>query len=171
MHFHGEHFAEERNVLIKRDENGYGLTVCGNNPVFVQSVREAFFRNDFSLSILKRQVPHVQLLSSSGELTDELYGSAAAKAGVHVGECIIKVNGVTVTSLDHLEVVKLISVAPYTTLTLSGGPSSSSAASSMGNDHYEKRDRCLERRSTENAIRPNSEFSFEWSDQMCKVDN
>ncbi|OUC42705.1 hypothetical protein D917_10281, partial [Trichinella nativa] len=68
-------------------------------------------------------------------------GSAAAKAGVHVGECIIKVNGVTVTSLDHLEVVKLISVAPYTTLTLSGGPSSSSAASSMGNDHYEKRDR------------------------------
>ncbi|KRY39576.1 Rho guanine nucleotide exchange factor 1 [Trichinella spiralis] len=123
MHFHGEHFAEERNVLIKRDENGYGLTVCGNNPVFVQSVRE---------------------------------GSAAAKAGVHVGECIIKVNGVTVTSLDHLEVVKLISVAPYTTLTLSGGPSSSSAASSMGNDHYEKRDRCLERRSTENAIRPNS---------------
>ncbi|KRY22872.1 Rho guanine nucleotide exchange factor 12 [Trichinella patagoniensis] len=135
MHFHGEHFAEERNVLIKRDENGYGLTVCGNNPVFVQSVRE---------------------------------GSAAAKAGVHVGECIIKVNGVTVTSLDHLEVVKLISVAPYTTLTLSGGSSSSSAASSMGNDHYEKRDRCLERRSTENAIRPNSEFSFEWSDQMCK---
>ncbi|KRX26652.1 Rho guanine nucleotide exchange factor 12 [Trichinella nelsoni] len=123
MHFHGEHFAEQRNVLIKRDENGYGLTVCGNNPVFVQSVRE---------------------------------GSAAAKAGVHVGECIIKVNGVTVTSLDHLEVVKLISVAPYTTLTLSCGPSSSSAASSMGNDHYEKRDRCLERRSTENAIRPNS---------------
>ncbi|XP_003366058.1 Rho guanine nucleotide exchange factor 11 [Trichinella spiralis] len=87
-------------------------------------------------------------------------GSAAAKAGVHVGECIIKVNGVTVTSLDHLEVVKLISVAPYTTLTLSGGPSSSSAASSMGNDHYEKRDRCLERRSTENAIRPNSLIDF-----------
>ncbi|KRZ18020.1 Rho guanine nucleotide exchange factor 12, partial [Trichinella zimbabwensis] len=123
MHFHGEHFAEERNVLIKRDENGYGLTVCGNNPVFVQSVRD---------------------------------GSAAAKAGVHVGECIIKVNGVTVTSLDHLEVVKLISVAPYTTLTLSGDSSSSSAASSMGNDHYDKRDRCLERRCTENAIRPNS---------------
>ncbi|KRZ33252.1 Rho guanine nucleotide exchange factor 12 [Trichinella pseudospiralis] len=122
MHFHGEHFAEERNVLIKRDENGYGLTVCGNNPVFVQSVRD---------------------------------GSAAAKAGVHVGECIIKVNGVTVTSLDHLEVVKLISVAPYTTLTLSGG-SSSLSAYSMGDDHYDKRDRCLERRCTENAIRSNS---------------
>ncbi|KRX37665.1 Rho guanine nucleotide exchange factor 12 [Trichinella murrelli] len=137
MHFHGEHFAEERNVLIKRDENGYGLTVCGNNPVFVQSVRE---------------------------------GSAAAKAGVHVGECIIKVNGVTVTSLDHLEVVKLISVAPYTTLTLSGGPSSSSAASSMGNDHYEKRDRCLERRSTENAIRPNSKKKqSEWHLKRKKI--
>ncbi|KRY22868.1 Rho guanine nucleotide exchange factor 12 [Trichinella patagoniensis] len=137
MHFHGEHFAEERNVLIKRDENGYGLTVCGNNPVFVQSVRE---------------------------------GSAAAKAGVHVGECIIKVNGVTVTSLDHLEVVKLISVAPYTTLTLSGGSSSSSAASSMGNDHYEKRDRCLERRSTENAIRPNSKKKqSEWHLKRKKI--
>ncbi|KRX60086.1 Rho guanine nucleotide exchange factor 12 [Trichinella sp. T9] len=137
MHFHGEHFAEERNVLIKRDENGYGLTVCGNNPVFVRSVRE---------------------------------GSAAAKAGVHVGECIIKVNGVTVTSLDHLEVVKLISVAPYTTLTLSGGPSSSSAASSMENDHYEKRDRCLERRSTENAIRPNSKKKqSEWHLKRKKI--
>lgn len=27
-------------VIVQRDENGYGLTVSGNNPVFVQSVKE-----------------------------------------------------------------------------------------------------------------------------------
>ncbi|KRY48780.1 Rho guanine nucleotide exchange factor 12, partial [Trichinella britovi] len=55
-------------------------------------------------------------------------------------------------------------------LTLSGGPSSSSAASSMGNDHYEKRDRCLERRSTENAIRPNSKKKqSEWHLKRKKI--
>jgi len=27
-------------VIIQRDEKGYGLTVTGDNPVYVQSVKE-----------------------------------------------------------------------------------------------------------------------------------
>lgn len=30
----------QRCVIITRDETGYGLTVSGDNPVFVQSVKE-----------------------------------------------------------------------------------------------------------------------------------
>ncbi len=31
---------EQKNVIIQRDRYGYGLTVSGDNPVFVLSVRE-----------------------------------------------------------------------------------------------------------------------------------
>ncbi|KAG7279237.1 hypothetical protein CRUP_010853, partial [Coryphaenoides rupestris] len=30
----------QRCVIIQKDENGFGLTVSGDNPVFVQMVRE-----------------------------------------------------------------------------------------------------------------------------------
>ncbi|ELU16615.1 hypothetical protein CAPTEDRAFT_87566, partial [Capitella teleta] len=30
----------QRCVIIQRDEKGYGLTVSGDNPVFVRSVKE-----------------------------------------------------------------------------------------------------------------------------------
>ena len=30
----------QRCVIIQRDENGFGLTVSGDNPVFVQMVKE-----------------------------------------------------------------------------------------------------------------------------------
>lgn len=30
----------QRCVIIQRDENGFGLTVSGDNPVFVQLVKE-----------------------------------------------------------------------------------------------------------------------------------
>lgn len=33
----------QRCVIIQKDEKGYGLTVSGDNPVFVQSVREGKF--------------------------------------------------------------------------------------------------------------------------------
>ena len=36
-------FLEEfitRHVIVHRDENGYGFTVSGDNPVYVQSVKE-----------------------------------------------------------------------------------------------------------------------------------
>ena len=32
---------EQKNVIIQRDRYGYGLTVSGDNPVYVLSVREA----------------------------------------------------------------------------------------------------------------------------------
>lgn len=31
---------EQKNVIIQRDRYGYGLTVSGDNPVFVLSVRD-----------------------------------------------------------------------------------------------------------------------------------
>ena len=31
---------EQKNVIIQRDRYGYGLTVSGDNPVYVLSVRE-----------------------------------------------------------------------------------------------------------------------------------
>ena len=30
---------------MQRDDNGYGLTVTGDNPVYVQSVREGMFKD------------------------------------------------------------------------------------------------------------------------------
>lgn len=32
--------SEQKNVVIQRDRCGYGLTVSGDNPVFVLNVRE-----------------------------------------------------------------------------------------------------------------------------------
>ena len=31
----------QRCVILHRDENGYGLTVSGDNPVYVQSVKDS----------------------------------------------------------------------------------------------------------------------------------
>ena len=31
----------QRCVIVQKDEKGYGLTVSGDNPVFVQSVKES----------------------------------------------------------------------------------------------------------------------------------
>lgn len=40
----------QRCVIIQKDDNGFGLTVSGDNPVFVQSVKEgkAFFKTVLS---------------------------------------------------------------------------------------------------------------------------
>lgn len=35
----GQHLIQHC-VIIQRDEKGYGLTVTGDNPVYVQSVKE-----------------------------------------------------------------------------------------------------------------------------------
>ena len=40
--FPGEQLVQ-RCVIIQRDEKGYGLTVSGDNPVFVQSVKDSKF--------------------------------------------------------------------------------------------------------------------------------
>lgn len=36
-----EEIRQKREVVVHRDDNGYGLTVTGDNPVYVQSVRES----------------------------------------------------------------------------------------------------------------------------------
>ncbi|XP_065056488.1 rho guanine nucleotide exchange factor 11-like isoform X2 [Rhopilema esculentum] len=77
----------QRCVILHRDENGYGVTVSGENPVYVQSVKE---------------------------------NSAANKAGVKVGDKIIKVNGTMVANSNHVEVVHLIKSGSYVALTLLG---------------------------------------------------
>ncbi|KAF7391262.1 hypothetical protein HZH66_009742 [Vespula vulgaris] len=62
-------------LYVCKDEAGFGMKVSGDNPVYVQSVKE---------------------------------GGAAARAGLHAGDKIIKVNGVNVMQSTHTDVVKLI---------------------------------------------------------------
>ncbi|XP_077524953.1 rho guanine nucleotide exchange factor 11-like isoform X4 [Amblyomma americanum] len=81
----------QRCLIVRRDEKGYGLTVSGDNPVFVQSVKP---------------------------------GGAAARAGVHQGDRIIKVNGTLVTQSNHQDVVHLIKSGAHVALTLLGPPPS-----------------------------------------------
>ena len=38
----GQHLIQHC-VIIQRDEKGYGLTVTGDNPVYVQSVKEGVY--------------------------------------------------------------------------------------------------------------------------------
>ena len=33
----------QRCVIVQKDEKGYGLTVSGDNPVFVQSVKDSMY--------------------------------------------------------------------------------------------------------------------------------
>lgn len=33
-------------VIVQKDEHGYGMKVSGDNPVFVQSVKEGKYRED-----------------------------------------------------------------------------------------------------------------------------
>ncbi|CAN7983024.1 unnamed protein product [Ixodes hexagonus] len=79
----------QRCLIVRRDEKGYGLTVSGDNPVFVQSVKP---------------------------------DGAAARAGVHQGDRIIKVNGTLVTQSNHQDVVQLIKSGAHVALTLLGPP-------------------------------------------------
>ncbi|BFZ14028.1 hypothetical protein BsWGS_17067 [Bradybaena similaris] len=54
---------------------------------------------------------------------------AAARAGVHNGDKIIKVNGTLVTQRNHLDVVKLIKSGSFVALTLLGKSAAASPAS------------------------------------------
>ena len=35
----------QRCVIVQRDDKGYGLTVTGDNPVYVQSVKDGTFKS------------------------------------------------------------------------------------------------------------------------------
>lgn len=103
----GDEFTQ-RCVIIQRGEKGYGLTVSGDNPVFVQDVK-----------------PH----------------GAAARAGVHPGDRIMKVNGTLVTSSNHVEVVRMIKSGSLVSLTLlSKQPNSTGHARMRQSDHVYQND-------------------------------
>ncbi|XP_046751992.1 rho guanine nucleotide exchange factor 12 isoform X4 [Diprion similis] len=76
-------------LVVYKDVAGYGMKVSGDNPVYVQSVKE---------------------------------GGAAARAGLHSGDKIIKVNGVNVMQSTHTDVVALIKSSTQVVLTVQQKP-------------------------------------------------
>ncbi|XP_054000188.1 rho guanine nucleotide exchange factor 12 isoform X1 [Hylaeus anthracinus] len=82
-------------LVVYKDEAGYGMKVSGDNPVYVQSVKE---------------------------------GGAAARAGLHSGDKIIKVNGVNVMQSTHTDVVQLIKSSTQVVLTVQQKPVATSSA-------------------------------------------
>ncbi|XP_011861352.1 PREDICTED: rho guanine nucleotide exchange factor 12 isoform X3 [Vollenhovia emeryi] len=86
-------------LVIYKDDAGFGMKVSGDNPVYVQSVKE---------------------------------GGAAARAGLHAGDKIIKVNGVNVMQSTHTDVVQLIKSSTQVVLTVQQKPVTSSGAAAVG---------------------------------------
>ncbi|KAL6428551.1 hypothetical protein ACFW04_007884 [Cataglyphis niger] len=82
-------------LVIYKDDAGFGMKVSGDNPVYVQSVKE---------------------------------GGAAARAGLHAGDKIIKVNGVNVMQSTHTDVVHLIKSSTQVVLTVQQKPVAASSA-------------------------------------------
>ncbi|CAK9805241.1 Rho guanine nucleotide exchange factor 12 [Anthophora quadrimaculata] len=82
-------------LVVYKDQAGYGMKVSGDNPVYVQSVKE---------------------------------GGAAARAGLHAGDKIIKVNGVNVMQSTHTDVVQLIKSSTQVVLTVQQKPVATSSA-------------------------------------------
>ncbi|XP_018377341.1 PREDICTED: rho guanine nucleotide exchange factor 12 isoform X1 [Trachymyrmex cornetzi] len=80
-------------LVVYKDDAGFGMKVSGDNPVYVQSVKE---------------------------------GGAAARAGLHAGDKIIKVNGVNVMQSTHTDVVQLIKSSTQVVLTVQQKPVTSS---------------------------------------------
>uniref|UniRef100_A0A5S6QK26 Rho guanine nucleotide exchange factor 12 n=1 Tax=Trichuris muris TaxID=70415 RepID=A0A5S6QK26_TRIMR len=76
-------------------------------------------------------------------------GSAAAKAGIRRGDRIVKVNGVLVAGLNHLDVAKLMSGSSYVSLTLFGR--SEGTMSSMAVKGVMTNGKRLQRRSTDSC--------------------
>ncbi|KAK0168904.1 hypothetical protein PV327_002662 [Microctonus hyperodae] len=85
----GQELPPIATLVVYKDDAGYGMKVSGDNPVYVQSVKE---------------------------------GGAAARAGLHAGDKIIKVNGVNVMQSTHTEVVQLIKSSTQVVLTVQQKP-------------------------------------------------
>lgn len=60
----------QRCVIIQKDEKGYGLTVSGDNPVFVQSVKEGEI---FCNWIIKKKKNELNLVRKSKNKKSTLY--------------------------------------------------------------------------------------------------
>ncbi|XP_026671455.1 rho guanine nucleotide exchange factor 12 isoform X6 [Ceratina calcarata] len=86
-------------LVVYKDEAGYGMKVSGDNPVYVQSVKE---------------------------------GGAAARAGLHAGDKIIKVNGMNVMQSTHTDVVQLIKSSTQVVLTVQQKPVGTSSSATTG---------------------------------------
>ncbi|XP_043278903.1 rho guanine nucleotide exchange factor 11 isoform X2 [Venturia canescens] len=86
-------------LVVYKDDAGYGMKVSGDNPVYVQSVKE---------------------------------GGAAARAGLHAGDKIIKVNGVNVMQSTHTDVVELIKSSTQVVLTVQQKPATTSTSLHVG---------------------------------------
>ncbi|XP_077272585.1 rho guanine nucleotide exchange factor 2 isoform X2 [Temnothorax americanus] len=85
-------------LVVYKDDAGFGMKVSGDNPVYVQSVKE---------------------------------GGAAARAGLHAGDKIIKVNGVNVMQSTHTDVVQLIKSSTQVVLTVQQKPVTSGNAAAV----------------------------------------
>lgn len=92
----------QRCVIIQRDENGFGLTVSGDNPVFVQLVKEGethslslsvslFFCLSLSPSPFTQTDAHTLFLQPHLDSVFCIIDGAAMRAGVQTGDRIIKV--------------------------------------------------------------------------------
>lgn len=75
----------QRCVIIQRDENGFGLTVSGDNPVFVQLVKEGKILPKTNSTTSRLRQEHVWLRPVCG------LDGAALRAGVQTGDRIVKV--------------------------------------------------------------------------------
>ena len=75
----------QRFVIFQRDEKGYGLTVSGDNPVFVQSIKKGMLSSVRPSTFYKNN-----LICRNMCVT--LVGGAAYCAGVQKGDRIIKVS-------------------------------------------------------------------------------
>lgn len=83
---------EQKNVVIQRDRFGYGLTVSGDNPVYVLSVREGGAAHRAGINT-NDQIIRVDFPRSSRS---------------SVRSFLFQVNGTRVTHLTHIDVVNLI---------------------------------------------------------------
>lgn len=73
-----------RCVIIQKDENGFGLTVSGDNPVFVQLVKKGETQKENTVEEQREATSHRQLLS-----VYDLKGDAI----LHVVHCQLRCKG------------------------------------------------------------------------------
>ena len=74
---------EQKNVIIQRDRFGYGLIVSGDNPVYVQSVRDGGAAHRAGINV-HDQIIKVELLPIDFELSDAGCASRRRQSGERI---------------------------------------------------------------------------------------